>query len=163
MSQSHQLKRNLSPLFPNLCKLFSFGLSLELLIRFIFYLSTYWFAVLECGGDMRFYGGDRRFGRGEGGATTSICWLYLRSVDKIHLVCVYILFVFLECGGDMRFYGGDGRFGSNGGSNTRLNHFFSHSIQSGLRRRCRRSGMWLKDGDVEALWWRIRRRSWYAA
>ncbi|WZZ79654.1 hypothetical protein YC2023_100226 [Brassica napus] len=58
-------------------------------------------AALDVLRDMRFYGGDRRFGRGEG----------------------------------------DGRFGSNGGSNTRLNHFFSHSIQSGLRRRCRRSGM----------------------
>ncbi|WZZ45509.1 hypothetical protein YC2023_041768 [Brassica napus] len=51
--------------------------------------------------DMRFYGGDRRFGRGKGGAT--------------------------------------GR--SNSGSNTILNPFFSHRIQSRLRRRCRRSGI----------------------
>ncbi|KAF2534527.1 hypothetical protein F2Q70_00030675 [Brassica cretica] len=47
--------------------------------------------------DMRFYGGDRRFGRGKGGATSR----------------------------------------SNGGSNTILNPFSSHSIQSRLRRRCR--------------------------
>ncbi|KAL0656405.1 hypothetical protein Bca4012_076989 [Brassica carinata] len=58
-------------------------------------------ARLDNAEDMRFYGGDRRFGRGKGGATSR----------------------------------------SNGGSNTILNPFFSHSIQSQLRRRCRRSGM----------------------
>ncbi|KAF3487853.1 hypothetical protein F2Q69_00054143 [Brassica cretica] len=58
--------------------------------------------------DMRFYGGDRRFGRGKGGATSR----------------------------------------SNGGSNTILNPFFSHSIQSQLRRRCRRSDSTRKNAMI---------------
>ena len=96
-STSHHVgsSNEISPLFLNSCKFFLFGLSLDLLIRFIFYLSTYWFAVLECGRDIRW--------------TQKICQRRRRRhhlhllilsldiyVDEIHFVCVYILFCFFR-------------------------------------------------------------------